>query len=186
MVDVGAPAAHRVAAGLAVPLRGRAEDARPFLGDADEHDALASLALGSVEIGPGHVLLALALLEVDQRDVLGLGEPLDLPHEPRRALAEDGVAGDPLAGSGSLQEAGQPLGRLEPGHVAVEIEPVDALVTQGDVLVEQGVDVGHGGPPRWRSDRPLSTFHILTTRVDKGMRPSRRQPAQASLAIVPS
>ena len=161
VVDVRAQPADRVAPGLALPLGGRAEHLGPLLGDADEHDPLAPLALGGLEVRAGHVLLAHALLEANQRDASRLRQALHLAPELGRPPAEDGVARDLLARL-ALQEAGQALGRLEPGHVAVQEQPVDALVAQRDVLIERvltsaiavllvrGWTAHSGSASRWR------------------------------------
>ena len=52
---------------------------RLLLGDAQEHDpALATRRRGGVDERPGDRLLVLALGEVDDRDVLGLGPAMEL------------------------------------------------------------------------------------------------------------
>jgi len=179
VVDVGARAAHRVAAWLPIALRRCPEHVGALLGDADEHDALATGRLGRVEVGSGDVLLAITLLEVHERDQIGRGIVLDRAVERGRPLAQDRVARDLLARLAS-EEPGQALGGLEAGHVAVEDEPVDALVAQRDVLVEQRVDVEVG---QWRSSRAgMGTVNSRRRRLRaqdrsrKGMRPS---PASA-------
>ena len=53
--------------------------------------------LSGLEVGLSDGLLAIALLEVDERDLVRFGEALEGPVEGRGALAEDGVARDLLA-----------------------------------------------------------------------------------------
>lgn len=180
VVDVRAQASGGVAAGHPIPDRRRPEHRGPLLGDADEHDPLATGQLGGVEVRLGERLLALAALEVDERDGLALGQPLDGAQERGGPLAEDRVARDLLARL-TAEEAGETFGRLEVGNVAVQEDPVEALVAERDVVIEERIDVGHGDPPGTRKDRPLWARPVAAARVDKGLRPSRRQPAQASL-----
>jgi len=180
VVDVGARTGGRVATDHAPPLGWRAEHARPLLGETDQDDPLATGRLGGIEMGLGDSLLALTPLEVDERDARRLCQPFDLTQEGLRPLAQDGVAGDLLPRL-VPQEAGEALGCLEPGHVAVEEDPVDALVAQGHAVIEQGVDIDHGDPPGHGWGPLTMDLGQPLAKGGKGLRPSRRQPAQASL-----
>lgn len=157
VVDVGARPADPVAAGHPVAHRRRPEHRRPLLGDPDEHGPFPAGGLGPVEVGLGDRLLAVALLEVDERDLVRFGEALECPVEGGGPLAEDGVAGDLLARL-VAQEAGQALGRLEPGEVAVEEQPVDRLVAERDVVIQERVDVD-----QWRSSQGSRGGSTLAT-----------------------
>ena len=87
------------------------------------------------EVGLGDGLLALPLLEVDDRHLLVLGELLDGGDELASHLAEQFVARDLLAAV-LAEEPGELVGLLELGHVGVEEDAVDGLVHEGDVLIE--------------------------------------------------
>jgi hypothetical protein len=105
-------------------LARRPEDVGFLLGDADQDHALTLDAGGLGEVGLSDGLLALALLEVDDRDALVLGQLLDGGHELAGHLAEDLVAGDLL--SAMLAEEPPELGGLlELGTVAVEEDAID-------------------------------------------------------------
>jgi hypothetical protein len=132
VVDEGGGPGDRVLSLLPLAASAGPEDAGLLLGDADEHHALA---YGGGEVGSGDVLLALATLEADHRDVPILSEAVDGGHEVRGHLAEEVVAGDLLAAV-LTEEPGELVGGLELGDVAVEEEAVEALVLEDDVLVE--------------------------------------------------
>ena len=129
-----APGGEATAATAPLPAR-RPEDVGLLLGDADQDHALAAEQGGLGEVGFGDGLLALALLEVDDRDVPVTGVLLDGGDELPRHLAEQLVAGERL-GAVLAQEPGELVGLLELGHVAVEEDAIDELVHEGDVLVE--------------------------------------------------
>jgi len=128
------PAAKAAAATAPFPAR-RPEDVGLLLGDADQDHPLAAQHRGLGEVGLGDGLLALALLEVDDRDVPVPGVLLDGGDEVARHLAEQLVARERL-GAVRAQEPCELVGLLELGDVAVEEDAVDGLVHEGDVLVE--------------------------------------------------
>jgi hypothetical protein len=75
----------------------------------------------------GHdVLFPLLLGERDRGDLLGLNEGLDGPQERLGDRLHERRGGKQVAAM-MPEEAGHPLLALEPGHVHVEVHPVDAL-----------------------------------------------------------
>jgi len=60
-------------------------DAGSLLGDPDQDDANAALPLRLLEVGPGDVLLRLAPLGTDDRDLVAAREALDRAHTAGRS-----------------------------------------------------------------------------------------------------
>jgi hypothetical protein len=126
-----------------------AEDADLFLGLADEDDAVLDLGGGKETLG--EVILALVLLEGDERNTVRLGEILKPADEILGHRIHQGGGGEAVAAM-EAPEVGDGLVGLEPGDVEVEVHPVDALEFEGDVFVEDlgdGAWYGHGGLRWW-------------------------------------
>src|SRR5215467_2637830 len=119
VLDESAVASGGEAAAATAPsLAWGSEDVGLLLGDADQDHALQPQQGGVGEVGLGDGLLALALHEVDDRDVAVLGEMLDGGDELAGDLAEQLVAGERLPAV-LAEEPGELVGFLELGHVAV-------------------------------------------------------------------
>ena len=116
-----------------------AEDVALLLGSADEEDPLGAVVGGQVPVG--HVVLALALGEVDQVEAPVLDEAVDAEHEvfADRVHERRGDEGHPPV---ALEEPDDPRRVHELGLVEVQVHPVDALDLQGYVV---GEDVGDAG-----------------------------------------
>ena len=65
-------------------------DTRPLLRDADHDNAETPLPLGLLKIRPRDLLLRLAPLETDNRDLVARREPLDRAHIAGADLAQQG------------------------------------------------------------------------------------------------
>jgi hypothetical protein len=98
----------------------------------------------------GDVIFPLALGEPDHRDSAGLGEAVDRRDEPLTDRVCQHRGGKRRAAV-TAEEVRDPAGILQPRHVDVGIDPVDAFTLQRHML---GVDIassgrGHGppGPP---------------------------------------
>jgi hypothetical protein len=124
-------------AGLRVPAFLGAEDRCLLLRPADEDDPLGT---GKARAVRGRdVLLALARMEGDQRNALGLHERVD---GGAKALADGLHQRRRREGLAAVcaKEVDHPTLRLQAGDVEVEVQPVDALELPGDVVLD---DVGN-------------------------------------------
>ncbi len=128
----------------------RAEHPGELLCGDDGHDTDTPFTLGSIEVR-AHVVefsvvpaRAVRLVQSQQRDRVVLGEGLDLTAEAVADLVHHRRRGDGHA-QVVAQEVGHLPRRLEPWHVGVEIEPIDAFELQGHVPVEYVVDVHCAG-----------------------------------------
>ena len=110
-----------------------------FLCDADEHDALAGGEPRAV-FGHTHVF-ALAALERHDLEMLPCRKLLDRGDE---AIMPGFEQGGRRHGSTEIvvQEVAQAAGRLELGHIGVQIHPVNATDFERHVLADNRVDVG--------------------------------------------
>lgn len=108
-----------------------------FLSHADGHHP-GTRRLG--EVGLHHVSLAIALLEAHHRDVFGLGEVVDGFAEGGADLVEQRRGGD-LVAAVLAEESDHLPADLEVGDVGVQVHPVQALDVEGDVAVQEIVDV---------------------------------------------
>jgi hypothetical protein len=80
-----------------------------------------------------HVVLALPLREVQQRDVVARSEVLDVGYELLRDRCDQCGRGD-REPTVAHQEPGDLAGALQLGDEHVEIHPVDALDLELDVI----------------------------------------------------
>src|SRR5262249_3145378 len=123
-----------------------------LLGLAHEDDALGPLEASVMLLGD--IVLALALGEGDQRDLLARDEPLDRGDEGLAdRLHED--RGRKRLPAVEAEERGDATVRLKARLVHVEVHAVDALDLEGDVAAQ---DIGDGPwyGHRWlRSGRPF-------------------------------
>jgi hypothetical protein len=83
-----------------------------------------------------HVDLPHAVLELDQRDVVVLGEPGYRLPEPGADLLQHRRGGD-LHPQMRVQEPDDLPARLKRGNIAIEVHPVQALDVQHRVTVQQ-------------------------------------------------
>ena len=104
-----------------------------------------TLTLGLLQMGTHVVELAVVeagavrLLQMQDGDVLALGEAPHLGAEPVADLVDDGRGGDGLAQVST--ELVDLAANLEDGHVRVQVEPIDTLEFEPDVTVQDIVDV---------------------------------------------
>jgi hypothetical protein len=110
-----------------------------LLGDTDEHDTLGSLIPRSIL--SCDVVFALAAFELDHRHQMVVGKCRDRLDGAVVQRAEGGWRGDPIA-EVLAQEGAQLTSRLQPGHVAIEIQTVNARGRQRHVVAQYGGDVG--------------------------------------------
>lgn len=110
-----------------------------LLGDADEHHTFRRLK--ATTMGCSDIVFALAALELNDRHQLLLGKCRDVLHEAIVKGAERGRRGNPIA-EVVAQEGTQLTARLELGHVAVEVQTVNARSGQRDVVAQYRGDVG--------------------------------------------
>ena len=115
---------------LGALLLPRSPHRRLLLGDADEHDARLTDFGGGFHVGANEFLLGLALFEVDDRNVIGLGVAVDGLDVGVTELAEG--CGGRVGEAAAQEEAGNKAGRLEVGHVGLEEDPVDAAAGERD------------------------------------------------------
>jgi hypothetical protein len=127
---LASPLLLRAAPVLGALLLPRAPHRCLLLGDADEHDARLTGLGRDLHVGTDELLFGLAFLEVDDRDVIDLGEAVDVSRVgvPEFAERRRGRIGEAAA----QQEAGNEAGRLEVGHVGLEEDPVDAAASERD------------------------------------------------------
>ena len=112
---------------------GRLERELALLGDTDEYHALGQREAGSIASSDG--VLALPALELNDRYQLLVGEGGNGLDELIVEWADGGRRGDPIA-EVIAQEAAQLAARLQLGHVAVEIQAVDAVDLERDVVAK--------------------------------------------------
>ena len=120
-------------------MLGRFEGELALLGNADEHDALAGLKARAIACRD--VVLTLAALELDDWHHMLVGERLNCLNEAVVEWADGGRRGDPIA-EVIAQEGAQLTRRLQLGHIAVEIQPVNGRSRQRDVVAQYRGDVG--------------------------------------------
>src|SRR5262245_49538455 len=129
-----------------------AEDRRLLLGLAHEDDPLSLVEASVVLLGD--VVLALALGEGDQRDLLPLDEALDRGDERLADRVHESRGGETFT-TVDAEEGGNAAVGLQARLVDVEVHAVDGFDLEGHVLAE---DIGDGtwSSHRWlRSSRPL-------------------------------
>src|SRR5262249_11497784 len=95
----------------------------------------------SCRIESTDVLLALPALEVHNRDVLSTGKVIDGGDEFLVHLLQQRRGHD--RARVLVEETAQLIGPLQPGHVAVQVEPVDAVALKHDVIAQYSFDVRH-------------------------------------------
>src|SRR5215471_10348385 len=99
---------------------------------------------GLLQEGAHGVDLALAFLELEQRDAMAAGEGLDGLAEVVTDGGEEGRRGD-----GVTEVAGEEVdhlaAHLKGGDVGVEVDAIEALKIEDNVLIEELVDVGRHG-----------------------------------------
>ena len=115
------------------PLLEHAESPDHLLRDADHDHTFVALEAGQVLAGD--VFFALAELEVDDGDLVALGEVLDVVDEAVGDLLEEG-RGDNRVLAVLVQEPPEIFGSLKQRHVAVEVQAVDAVDLDGDVVAQ--------------------------------------------------
>src|ERR1051326_8428286 len=116
-----------------------------FLGHADEHHARVGLEAGPIL--SSHVVFALAALELNDRDWVAASEGADVLDEAIVPWAEGSRRSDAIAEM--IAEKGAELsGRLEPGHIPVEIQAVNTRGGQRHLLAQYGGNAGD-----WRRRR---------------------------------
>src|SRR5882672_2206081 len=126
-------AAPRLARELPLPLLDHAKSRDHLLSHADHHDALFAFEASQVFLGD--ILLALLALEPHNGDVVSLSEGINAPDELVGQPAEQLRRRDgPAAVLG--KEPPEILGSLQPRHVPVEVQAVDAVDVEGDVVAE--------------------------------------------------
>ncbi len=141
----------------------RLERELALLGDADEHDTLERVVPRSIL--SRDIVLALAAFELDDRYELLLGKYADRLDETVVQRAEGGRRSDLIA-EVIAQEGAQLTGRLQLGHVAVEIEPVNARGRQRDVVAQYRGDVGAWHRRRLPRGQGLNTPMVPPQHLD--------------------
>lgn len=171
MVDVrhlATPVHVRVPELLLASANPGAPDRRLLLCDPDQdHLARATFPGRRLDQGSGDGLFVLALLEVPDRDALGLGPALYRLYVTPADLSESGRRRDLVAPLPVEEDADQP-DRLQLGHVGLQEDAVDRSHSQGHLVAEQHRIIGHSEPPR-----------LATRRLSRGGtsgRPRRSQP----------
>src|SRR5215471_2802781 len=98
---------------------------------------------GLLQEGAHGVDLALALLELEQRDAMAAGEGLDGLAEVVTDGGEEGGRGD-----GVTEVAGEEGDHLSPdlkgGDVGVEVDAIEAVEVEAQMLMEKLVELGDG------------------------------------------
>ena len=98
---------------------------------------------GLLQEGAHGVDLALALLELEQRDAMVAGEGLDGLAEVVTDGGEEGGRGD-----GVTEVAGEEGDHLSPdlkaGDVGVEVDAIEAMEVEAQMLIEKLVELGGG------------------------------------------
>ena len=110
-----------------------AKDGHLFLGFAEEQNALGPLK--ALAIFCGDIVLALSLLEGNDRDLVLLEEVIDLAQERLGHDSHQRRGSDGLAAMEPEEASGLFFG-LQLGLVDVEVHAIDALDFQGHVLLE--------------------------------------------------
>jgi hypothetical protein len=105
----------------------------------EQHSLDAAGRLEGGQVFPHHVVLALALDEIDPRHALLDGEAAHRDRERVGDLRQRRRRGHRQAELG-VHVGDQPRRVLQPGHVDVQVHPVDALHLEDHVL---GDDIGH-------------------------------------------
>jgi hypothetical protein len=116
--------------GVPVAPPGRGDHRGLLLGPAHEQHALAAVVAGQVLVH--HVILALALGEMDERHVIGVDEPVNVANERLGHLGHQrrgGVDESPMAD----EEHASPTRVLQPRLVHVEVHPIDRLDLEPDM-----------------------------------------------------
>ena len=120
-------------AGLRVATALGAEDWRLLLGLADDEDPLSA---GEPGQGLGHhVVLSLTFLKGEQRHLVRRHKRFDRRHERPTHRGHQGRGGKQLAAMGAKEPGDAALG-LEPRHIRVEVQAVDAFDFQRRVLAQ--------------------------------------------------
>ena len=104
-----------------------------FLGFADEHHALMAGKLA--EMFGHHIVFALSLPKLHERDIPACGEGFQRRHEAAAHRTHQRCRRDRLAPV-LAEEPYNPLFGLQPRHIDVEIHPVDALHRQLHMIAE--------------------------------------------------
>ena len=116
-------------------MRGR-EDVLVFLRHTDRHHAGTAGSGLCGQVATHNVDLAVTLVEADHRDVVGLREQRDRVAERCAHLLHDRRRGNRIAQVLGHEPHHLP-GDLKVRHVAVEIDPVQALQIQGHVTIQK-------------------------------------------------
>ena len=107
-----------------------------LLRPADRHHLRPASAGGARQQRAHHVDLPDALLELDHRDVVVLSEPRHRLPEPGADLLDHRRGSDRHA-QVAVQERDDLPAHLKHGHVAVEVDPVQALHVQHRMTIQQ-------------------------------------------------
>jgi hypothetical protein len=110
-----------------------------LLGEAEHHDALAFGEAGAMGRGDG--VFVLAGLEFHDGNGVGGGKLLDRRGEAVVHRFEQGGRGNRMAEM-IAQEVTEAAGRLQLGHIRVQIEPVEAAHFERDMVTDNVGDVG--------------------------------------------
>jgi hypothetical protein len=176
----------RIRVAIGVTAAFGAEQRRLLLRPADEQHPL--LGGESGQVGVHDVVLALALDEVDPRQVVVAGEAAhrraervgDLPQRGGRRDRQPELA---------LDVADQPAGMLQLRHVHVAVHPVDAIDLEDHVIGEDIGDTagyGHHWTPVGRAaSRPTNRFERFIHRAGPaghGLRADRSPPTLLTTA----
>ncbi len=133
----------------------RPEHPLELLGGHDRHHAVATLPLGGLQIGPDMIHLAVVeagavrLLQRQHRDVVLRGKGLHLPAEPVADHLEESWRGHRIAEVVD-QEQHHLATHLHVGDIGVQVEAIDTLDFQGDVALQDLVNVDCQGQPLFR------------------------------------
>jgi hypothetical protein len=147
------------------------------------NSAIPKLRTGSyfpdwlLEEGTHDVHLALARLELEQRDAMAAGKGLDGLTEVIAEVGEEGRRGDGVTEVAG-EEGDDLAADLKAGAISVEVDTIEALEVEHQVLIEKLVEVGDGchgsvGDNRLLGWRPRVTERWPRRRVSRplGERP---------------
>jgi hypothetical protein len=147
----------------AVALRGR-EHVLVFLCHTDRHHAGTAGSGLCGQVSTHDVDLAVTLVEADHRDVVGLREQRDRVAKRCAHLLHDRWRGNRIAQVPGHEPHHLP-GDLKVRHIAVEIDPVQALQIQGHVTIQKIVHrqrISHH--PRMTQARPTKPARASAVR----------------------
>jgi hypothetical protein len=114
----------------------RAPHRRLLLRDPDQHHPpVTALGRGGGQQRPSDPFLALALAEVDHRNVVGFGPAMNLGHIGRADLPERGRGRDREPAL-TIEELAHPADRLQLRHVGLKEDPIHRAAGQRHVLAQ--------------------------------------------------